>query len=341
MRVAIIGGGLAGCSLAYALKQSGVSPVVYEAGASLASGASGNPTGLYNPRFSALRTPESDYYAAAFSLGLRLFKNFEDIEWNPCGALHLMNDEKKEKRFHQMIKNWGWDPDHMRLVGMDEASALAGVDIRYDALYLPQSGSVSPRKLCAAYTRDVEVHLNTTVEDPRDIDVDAVVLACGPAIQSFCPDLPINTVRGQLTHVRASQGSRDLKCTLCYGGYLAPANDDVHILGSTFQRWLSHSDILPEDDHQNLQKLAENIPGLEEGMAVVGNRAAVRATAPGHFPVVGPVRGAEKLYVSGAHGSHGILSTLMAAHLLADMILERPLCLSLDTVNALSPSRFH
>lgn len=51
-RIAIIGGGLAGTSCAYVLKQYGFEPVIYEAGDKLAYGASGNEVGLYNPRFS-------------------------------------------------------------------------------------------------------------------------------------------------------------------------------------------------------------------------------------------------------------------------------------------------
>ena len=338
MKIAIIGGGLAGCALAYALKETGESPVVYEAGPELASGASGNSTGLYNPRFTAQRSPESEYYSAAFSLVQRVFKKFDDIEWNSCGALHLINDEKKEKRFAQTVKNWGWDKDHMRLVDHDEASEIAGVQIRQDALYLPQSGSVSPKKLCEAYMHDVDFHLNAPVENLDAIDADVKILACGPAAHKFAPDLPLGKVRGQITEVSSTAASEKVKCTICYGGYFSPAMNGTHIVGSSFQRWLDHSDIIEQDDQDNIQKLSDNIEGLAEGLDVKGHRASVRATSKDHFPIVGRLDSG--LYISAAHGSHGILSTLMAAQLLSDMILERPYCLPSDTIEALSPNRF-
>lgn len=342
MKIAIIGGGLAGSSLAYALKQAGQEPVVYEAGSELASGASGNSVGLYNPRFCALRGAESDYYTAAFSLVLRTFGGLGDIDWNPCGTLDLINDDKREKRFSQTVENWGWDLEHMRIVDSAEASAIAGVDLNYSALYLPQSGSVSPRKLCAAYMKGVDVHLNARVENLEDIDADVKILACGPAVKKFAPHLPITGVRGQLTDVKASELSQDVKCTICYGGYFSPARKGRHVVGSTFQRWLDHSDILEEDDQDNIQKLADNIPGMEQGLEIIGQRASVRATSKDYFPIVGALcnGGDDNLYVSTTHGSHGILSSLMAAHLLTDMILERPLCLANDSVVALSPTRF-
>ena len=340
MKIAIVGGGMAGSALAYVLKNAGLDPVVYEAGPTLASGASGNETGLYNPRFSAQRTAESDYFSAAFARALHTFKNLDDIDWDPCGALHLMNDEKKRKRFGQAAVNWAWDRDHMRVVGMDEASEIAGVDVHHEALYLPQSGSVSPKKLCEAYMRDIDFHVNKEIRSMDELGADIAVLANGPAVKDFYPDLPMNAVRGQITKVRMSEYSRDLRCAVCYGGYFSRAKDGEHIVGSTFQRWLDHSEVLDADDEDNLKKLAEGIPGMEMGLQIVGRRASLRATARDFFPIVGRAPGAGNVYISAAHGSHGILSTLMAAYLLTDMILDRPLCLGNHTVEALSPDRF-
>lgn len=340
MRIAIIGGGIAGCALAYVLKNAGATPVVYEASDALASGASGNPYGLYNPRFTAERNPQSDFYISAYALALRIFAGLDDIGWRPSGALHLINDEKKERRFSQTLENWGWDEAHMRLVDPDEASEIAGIPLGYGALYLPQSGSVSLKKLAAAYVEGVDYSLNAPVDDYESLDADVIVLACGPEALKFFPEMPLGTVRGQITQVAATETSEKLRCHLCYGGYVMPADGGVHVLGSTFQRWLDHSQVLEQDDAENLQKLAAHVPRLEEGLRVVDHRAALRVTSRDHFPMVGRVPGKDKIYVSTAHGSHGIVSSIMAAHLLADMILDRPICLGKDSVDALDPARF-
>ncbi len=176
-KVAIIGGGIAGTACAYALKNGGAEPVIYEAGDNLASATSANPLGLYNPKLTAHRTPQSDYFVAGFSMTEHTFKVLDDIDWSPCGSLHLITDEKKEKRFPQTLENWRWDPDHMRLLNAKQASEIAGVEVRHEALYLPDAGFVSPRKLCHAYARDIEVKYNTRVENLSDIEADAVILA--------------------------------------------------------------------------------------------------------------------------------------------------------------------
>lgn len=340
MKIAIIGAGLAGTACAYVLKQAGHEPEIYEAGSELASGASGNAIGLYNPRLFAEITPQSLYHKQAFDLALETFKNIPDVDWNPCGAVHLMSDEKRKIRFYKMAQNWDWPEEKLRILAPRGASDLAGAELRQEALYLPRSGFISPKKLCAAYARGVKVHLGVQIHDLSDIEAAIIILACGPAAANFRSSafLPLNKVRGQITWVEKTPQSVALKACLCYGGYVAPAYKGAHILGSTFQRWLDHTDVLPQDDADNLSKLEQAVPGLTNGMGAVSSRASIRTTAPDHFPIVGQLGG--NVYVSTAHGSHGILSSLMAAHLLRDMIESRSAALPESTIKALSPYRF-
>jgi tRNA 5-methylaminomethyl-2-thiouridine biosynthesis bifunctional protein len=343
MKVTIIGGGLAGCALAYVLKQAGMEPVIHETGMSLAAGASGNKAGLYNPRLSAERHAQSDYYSAAFAEAIRTFEILSGIEWNRCGALHLMSDEKRATRYAQTVKNWDWPQEHMRLVSRDEASAIAGVALAHDALWLPDSGSVSPEKLCAAYARGVEVKLNAKITALDEFHEEIVVFACGMGVKNFTQTrhIPVNAVRGQVTYVKPNAESAGLKTNLCYGGYFSPALNGEHMLGATFQRWLDHDSIIMEDDADNIAGLKQVAPALAENLEVMGHRAAVRTASKDHFPIVGRVKGQEKLYVSTGHGSHGILSTLAAAHIIRDMILEKDSALFTKVMhNALCPGRF-
>lgn len=342
MRVAIIGAGLAGTACAYYLKHYVSDIKIYDAESQMASGASGNDIGLINPRFSAFQTPESDYFASAFSQAISLFETLEGIDWHRCGALHLMADEKKKKRFPQTIENWGWPGSCMRLVDTSEASEIAGLPIRDECLYLPDSGFVSPKKLCATYAQGVDIAYNTAIENLTDLDADVVILACGIGVQGFeeTAFLPVQPVRGQVTQLRDPVLSA-LKVNLCYGGYCSPALDGVHTVGATFQRWLDHADILPEDDVQNLENLGAVVEGFAPARAeICGNRASVRTATKDHFPIVGALPDHPHIYLSCGHGSHGVLSSLAGAQLLADMILGRPKSQSIPTMYSLSPQRF-
>lgn len=339
-KIAIIGGGLAGTACAYILKQAGVRPVIYEAGASLAAGASGNEIGLYNPRISAEHSPQTDYYIQAFERALKTFEDLSDIDFNPCGALHLINDEKKQVRYAKTVQSWPWPQEDLRIVPAGEASQIAGVALEENALYIRRSGFVSPRKLCQAYAQGIEVHLNTPINDLGDLSEDMIILANGHHAAAFpgAAHLPLKPVRGQVTLVEATQISSVLKTNVCYGGYISAPIGGRHVVGSTFQRWLDHSDILPEDDADNLEKLEHNVPILSGSYNIVGQRAAVRTTAPDHMPVVGAL--SERIYISSAHGSHGILSSLMAAHILSAQITDKDLPLDHHTIECVSPGRY-
>lgn len=360
--VAIIGGGLAGTSAAYALRQCGIAAVIYEASNSLATGASGNMAGLYNPRFTAHRQPEADYFSSAFALAYRQFahlQNDRDIGFNPCGVLQLMNSPEKEKRYRAFCENQGWHEDHVKEINAQDASDVAGVELSDGALFLPQSGAVNPAALCAAYADDVETVFGVNavplytggswIVDGRAFD--AVILACGAATRLLCDLhwLPINTVRGQITV--ATVEAQIPHTGICYGGYALPLGEQHIICGATFQKWRHDTDISPEDDDENLEKLYEVQPALKGKIGVVDHRAGLRVATQDHWPLVGAVPDykswisgkddfIEGLYISAGHGSHGILSSLMAAYMIADDMNNAPLSVGIDSQKSLNAARF-
>ncbi len=307
--------------MAYVLKNAGHKPVIYEASDALASGASGNDVGLYNPRFRAQRDDVAEFYSDAFYNALSVFEKLgEAIDFNPCGALHLITDEKKRVRFIKMVESWGWCDDDMRIVSAKEASLISGVDVLSDCLFLKKSGTISPKKICDAYADDVEVRLNAPVNDLSALEDGVTILACGMGCLQFeqAKNIPIYPVRGQITFIRPTEVSGALRTTLGYGGYIAPVKGGSHCVGSSFERYVDHSDTYPDDDIANLQKLVAVIPSLSAPYEISGNRASVRVAAHDYAPVVGQLD--ERLFISTAHGSHGILSSLQSATILRDII---------------------
>lgn len=330
--IVIKGAGLSGCAAAYVLPQYGFDVRIYDTNG-VASGASGNPVGILNPRLSAFRTAESDFYTAAYAMSAREFPHMEDVEYERCGSLHFLTDEEKDKKLSRAVENWGWYDAHMRLVVSDEASRIAGVSVEYSALYLPDGGKINPAKLCATYARSLTV--------TRDVPEGSLVInahGAGIPLDDAFSWLPVHTVRGQITQVRATTESEKLKVNLCYGGYMSPAFSGMHVVGSTFQKWLSHTDPVEADDSSNMARLNEAVPSLP-AFEIIGHRAALRTSAKDRFPVIGamPENGA---YITTAHGSHGIIGSLLGAHILADYLRGGPFCVGKSTLNALSPARF-
>ena len=341
-KVAIIGGGLAGTSCAYFLKKEGYTPIIFEAGDNLASGASGNPVGLYNPRFYAEKTLEAEFYADAFLQSSIFFAELGDkISYSPHGSLHLINSEEKQKRFSRMKQNWGWSDDKMQLLSKEEASNVAGVEITFEGLFLPTSGTVSPSKLCQAYAEGIDVQLNSSVTEiaqksdqwsVNGEDFDIVIFACGAGVRNFTYTdwLPVETIRGQITQFEGTELSRHLKTNLNYGGYITPSFSGVHTSGSTFQKWLDHTDVIEEDNDFILNKVKDVVPDFSTMKSVVNARASLRTSSNDRLPIIGQMVEREpsnreiiyvpNMYISSAHGSHGIVTSYMAAKLINQKI---------------------
>lgn len=365
-RIAIIGAGLAGTACAFVLRKRGFQTVLFDQAQTLAAGASGNPSGLFNPRLSAAFTPESAFYAQAFALAGQTFAEIQaqaDIAFAPSGALHLVNAAEKEKRFRKIFSDWSGSGTDIRFLEAREASKIAGIPVGYDALYLPGSGTLSPADLCAAYASGSLVRLGVSAlslercEDRWSVNgesFDAVILACGAGVKWFRETewFPLHTVRGQIVQAEQNSGTEDVLCNVCYGGYLSAASGTrTHTLGSTFQKWLTHDTVLEEDNAYILDRLGENLPHLKGTVRISGARAALRTASADRFPIAGAVPDIESwragtpkdlpgLFTSTAHGSHGILSTLAAAHVLADQLAEDRKTFSSAITEALSPARF-
>ena len=343
-RIAIIGGGLAGTACAYVLKQYGYEPVIYEASQMLASGASGNECGFFNPRFSKHRDGMANFFIAAYAQFIRLAHQAgENIEYNPCGALHLMTTPEKQERFKEMQENWGWHDDHMRLLDKEQASETAGIPQAYGALFLPDSGSVSPKKLCAYYAKDIEVRYNSRIENLAEVAADAIILCNASQAASFdcLPWLTLEEVRGQITKISANEHTAKIKSNIHYGGYISCPQDGSNVIGATFQKWIGHTDILEEDHDRNLTHMQEAVPFLSDQIfEVTTGWAGIRTASNDRFPLVGAVPGLDRLYISCAFGSHGIVGSHAAAHYIADLIRDGTVSLSQDASNALIPQRF-
>ena len=66
----------------------------------------------------------------------------------------------------------------------------------------------------------------------------------------------------------------------------------------------------------------------------------MRVATNDRFPVIGAVPNHKDIYVSTAFGSHGIVSSIMGAHVIADLVRGSGACLPADVLYQLSPRRF-
>lgn len=322
--IAIVGGGLAGCSLAYLANLKGMKATIYEASDKLASGASGGKLGMINPKLTAKPTPHSDYYTSCYANAVRMLTQINnDVEFQQCGSLHLCIDEDKDRRFKGYIENLGWYENHILRVGED--------------LLYPDSGCVSPVDLCHALATNADIKFNSLVSDLGELNEDIIVVANSFAVNTLIKEnLPVSSVRGQVSWIKR-QSSIDQN--ICYGGYVTPlSREGFHIVGATFQPWEDHCEVTDADHVLNIENFNKVMTNNLQKTDVIGGWAALRASSKDRFPIVGHLK--ENIYLSVAHGSHGIISSLMAAEIIMADILRQPVPATQNVLKALSPDRF-
>lgn len=314
----VIGGGIAGCSTAYALAQRGLEVTLMERNANIASEGSGNPLAMLYPRLSG-DDASSQFALVGYLHSLALFKSLglSPSDFDTCGMLQLGFNARESVRI-QKVASQNHSAEVLKYVSSTEASALAAINIEHDALYFPDAAWINPQQLCRRLTQHSNIstvtlnkvnHLQkindtfkVTINENIIKESDVVIIANANEAQHLCPDLPLNTqaVRGQVSLLKPTDASRSLKTIVCSDGYLSPAayqqdSNLLHCLGATFSASPSsstkQSDLqIDTSDHlANLDKLNNISPLLHTELArnITGGRVSLRCTTTDYWPLAG------------------------------------------------------
>lgn len=356
-RAAIIGGGLAGASMAHALSLRGYKIDLIEKHRSLAQEASGNFAGINLPMLSAEPTLLSQL---SFSGLLHLNSTFESLEpYSPTGLLHLAIEDDLLQKWDRAIRSANIPESFARLVAPEEASELSKVKIERQALHFAHAGLISAPNLTESLGKksNARIHFETKIDDIRNengiwrtftegrLISESEILILGNAIDAQCftstDELPLRPIRGQIAHIE-SAALADLKMPLCFDGYITPRlSNGLHLLGATFDRQNLESIVKESDNVELLKKLARGLPSLEQDAKVKFARVNFRTSCPGQEPIIGPIStAAEGLYTLTALAARGSLYAGIGAEFLASQITGEPLPLSRSVIRGLSPNRF-
>jgi tRNA 5-methylaminomethyl-2-thiouridine biosynthesis bifunctional protein len=368
-RIAIIGAGIAGASLAYALNNLGLAPVVYEAEAP-ASGASGNPAGLIMPRLDVDTTPTAHYFAHAYLHTIRLLNKLQQDAPAPlfsaCGvrlcAAYDHDKARHEKRLAMAALPDGW-------------IEAAGED-----LHFPQAGVVDPAAfvralLGATPLRQAKIirldkqngKWRTEDSDGNHDIFDVVIIANGLDALSFTQvsALPLAGALGQIDWFPEAPEPTG---ATAFGPYIAPAPQGGLVIGATYAPIAigRSPEFSQEATQTNIAAVRAKFPELGEALSPerARPRASIRCTTPDRSPIAGPVpdwafyaaaydglrhglttpykdgQSQDGLYILTGLGSRGLVSAPLAAAMIAAEIAGAPAPVEAGVAEALHPARF-
>jgi len=337
--VVIVGCGLAGCHTAFELANRGINVIMLDSSERVAGGASGNTAGIVKPFVTRSPGITDRFYASAFSYLIERFASDQRLckaaQFNQCGVLQLFENEYPASNAYTSCSP-------------REASTLAGVHIDSPAVFFKNGGWLNPSALCKALIahKNIEVRLqhrvasisrannqwsvaietgaetNTNHTVKQRIECQLLILANGQHANRFGPtqDLPIAAARGQTSRFTAA-GDATLKTVVTGKRYAIPVGKDV-LVGASFTRDLSDTQILACEHKQNLAGLTALLPSLPIDPVAHSGFCGIRATTPDRFPMVGPVPD-----ISTYHHDYARLKDGLAEHRFPNASYQDGLCI--------------
>lgn len=390
-RAIVVGGGIAGCTSAAALAQRGWQVTLLESNNQLATEASGNPQAIIYPKLSLHQSPLSRFNLLALLFASRFYLPF----WQHSafgvrsGVVTLGDTSTQLATLRQLGALYSSVPELVRYVEGDQLEAVCGLALSTQGgLLFPALGWIKPGALCTALCAHKNIHIVngtvdtlghsadgwTVVDEQRRTLAAApvVILAAGVATKRYAQtrNLPLKTLRGQITLVPATTASAPLRTVVCGKGYAAPAVDGWHSVGATYNLDTDSVAVRDSDHRINLQQLRATDTALGHllGAAPLNSlrgRAALRCTTPDYLPLLGPAPVYDEfvstygalardaladiphcgaywpgLYLNCGHGSRGMSYAPLGAELIADQIEGLAPPLPRDLAVALNPARF-
>ena len=352
-KVLVIGGGVAGCAVAGALKALGIEVIILEAAAQKGAGASGNPAGIVVPFLTV-----GDMIGARLSISCladtRVFLDAHDLIISN-GVVSLDHDNRKSSR-QKKIAEQGFPSDLAVYKTADELSVHCGLPVSSGGLLFESGAVIEPQKLCSHLSHGVErIHnaeftsisgntgvWNAHCEDGRIFEADHVVLCAGadlpPLLKIIGHDLGVCQVTsGQLSILPKTTELSALQMALNYSGYLTPVVNDHQYLGAGFNPTEDIS-VSQKGHFHNLELMPVSLRQFAGQPSGWGGRTSRRLAYPDRLPVAGII--APGLSVVSALGARGLTLARLIGKSVAQEIAGRPSILPYQIMMALHPRRF-
>ncbi|WP_020168300.1 MULTISPECIES: FAD-dependent 5-carboxymethylaminomethyl-2-thiouridine(34) oxidoreductase MnmC [Methylotenera] len=307
----VIGGGIAGCSTAFALAKRGIAVTLLEQHSELAQEASGNPIATLYPKLSIKPTAQSTLALQGFAFTLNLLKQLPNNAafFADCGQIQLAYNAREQLRQDALLAQQEYA--FLQALDAKAASEVAGIPLAIGGLFLPQAGWVKPKALCQALvnlpniTKISNTHVlsfEKTDENFRikyiknnsqhtDIKSDILILCNANDVQRFslCASVASTLVRGQVNFFAPTPASQLIKTIICSTHYLSPAVDGLHSIGATYAPNNLNSLLSEADTLENMQALKQISPAIFNSLQPYQEqgRVAWRSHTQDYMPLAG------------------------------------------------------
>ena len=262
------------------------------------------------------------FYQQAFWHALTCYKDLYSKGFNFshdwCGLLEISYKAALEKRQNTFQQSSPWPKELITSVNTEKASELAGITLQHGGLFMPNAGWIAPAELVQqlflasektellTIKNQVSVtKINQQPDNSWQLETnigsinEALVIFCGGAESiklNIIDELPLSSVRGQITTLATNDKIKNLSTVICHKGYLTPAHQQQHCIGATFEKNSFDITATNEGDQYNLTMLEKCLPKLISWSEqdITASKARLRCMTPDHLPIVGAMPNIEQ-----------------------------------------------
>ena len=338
--VAIIGSGISGASLAYALRKRNIECFIIDKSHKLANGASGNKLALQMPKLTMDDSPYGLLSLEAFLYSRKIAKNLNAIPRSD-GLVLIPSRDRDIIKFKKLLEN-NWPLDLLNK-NYDKLNFLKFIN----HIYMKSSGIVDNSKFIQNLIKDVEFISKfdvkkITSKDGLNIIIDkfgnrlkakTVIWANGFEMTNLSQNLPINPISGQVTYLKANELSSNLKINFSYGHHLSQAFRGYHQIGASFNR-NANTCFREIDQNTNINSIPEFLrKNIYYNINESGHRVSVRASTKDRMPFFGDLsaltgKKSNNIYILGGMGAWGFVYAPFYAELLVTKIINDQLVIN-------------
>ncbi|WP_411821880.1 FAD-dependent 5-carboxymethylaminomethyl-2-thiouridine(34) oxidoreductase MnmC [Leptospira sp. 'Mane'] len=315
----IIGGGVAGASVAYALSKRKIKTLLLEKKQNLSEGASGNPSGLIYPFLTKHKTAESEFSLAAFRF---LNKEWEKIEtfagakknnFYQNGIYFLTDSEADKDRYfnsldsHQIEKEEACiKKDIPFLQGKEAIHFINGKTISPPLYVSLLCGLSHPHLTIQTYENFLEWEGKSNLQIKTDktiYETDKLFLCLANEILEMPKTkwLPIKKVRGQIVLLPKSESLSQITNSILFGHYLTQDIGFGSVLGASFDEFQHEETTRIYETVELLQLAKKHLPvlksywtELEKSPELLKTRVSFRSQTQDRRPMFGKLPDAEQ-----------------------------------------------
>ena len=363
--VAIIGGGAAGCAVAFYLAEAGLTSTIIER-EGVGSQASGYAAGGLNPLTgTGIPGPLADFAWESFQLHQGLYPKLKalteiDYQLRETSEIMLTFNESAVSELEEIAERFtltdGFSAsmaDQSRVRQLDQRinGGFAGavfktgnfaLDSQSFTLALSAAAQTSGAILRPGTVRGLDVrgdHVTRVLLEDGEIDCGQVVLAMGPwsrhAEEWLNTYIPVDPLKGEILRVRLP--GEPLQHDVSGGGASMYAKPDGLAWCGTTEDWRGFDrQSLPETRDRILAGVKRILPAVADA-TIEMHTACLRPVTPDWLPILGQVKGYQNAWLATGAGKKGILLAPGIGKSVAGLIIKSETDLSIQDY---SPERF-